>query len=82
MTHDTRRTEGIGRAHPQYRGFRCLTQEQLAQAAGTTRKTINLIENGNKQPNLDMLLGICRTLEISTDELLDQSRQPRLVVSS
>jgi len=80
MTHEERKA--LGARIRQYRGFRCLTQEQLAQAAGTTRKTINLIENGNKQPNLDMLLGICRTLEISTDELLDQSRQPRLVMSS
>ena len=80
MTHEERKA--LGARIRQYRGVRCLTQEQLAQAAGTTRKTINLIENGNQQPNLDMLLGICRALEITTDELLDQSRQPRRVVAS
>jgi putative transcriptional regulator len=80
MTHEERKA--LGARIRQYRSLRCLTQAQLAQAAGTTRKTINLIENGNQQPNLDILLGICRALEITSDEWLDQSRQPRLVVSS
>lgn len=46
-----------------------LTQQQLADAVGVTRQTINLIEKGNYNPSLKLCLSICHSLNKTLDEL-------------
>lgn len=48
---------------------RNFTQQQLADAIGVTRQTINLIEKGNYNPTLKLCLAICRCLNKTLDEL-------------
>ena len=74
MTQEER--EALGRRIRQFRGFALLTQEELAKAAGTTRKTVTLVENGYKQPNIDMLKGFCRTLGVDPNVLLGWNERP------
>lgn len=42
------------------RAERGLTQEQLAQAVGVTRVTINYIENGEYRPSLELAFLLAR----------------------
>lgn len=46
-----------------------LTQQQLADAVGVTRQTINLIEKGKYNPSLKLCLAICYTLRKTLDDL-------------
>lgn len=46
-----------------------LTQQQLADATGVTRQTINLIERGNYNPSLKLCLAICYSLNKTLDDL-------------
>ncbi len=46
-----------------------LTQQQLADAVGVTRQTINLIEKGNYNPSLNLCLAICYSLKKNLNEL-------------
>jgi putative transcriptional regulator len=46
-----------------------LTQQQLAEAVGVTRQTINLIEKGNYNPSLKLCLAICYSLHKTLDDL-------------
>jgi len=46
-----------------------LTQEQLAQASGIDRKTVNRIENGHFSPNLDTLFRLCEAIGVKPAEL-------------
>lgn len=46
-----------------------LTQQQLADAIGVTRQTINLIEKGNYNPSLKLCLAICYSLNKTLDDL-------------
>ncbi|MDI3481473.1 MAG: putative transcriptional regulator [Tepidanaerobacteraceae bacterium] len=48
---------------------RNLTQQQLAEAVGVTRQTINLIEKGKYNPTLKLCLAICHCLNKTLDEL-------------
>jgi DNA-binding XRE family transcriptional regulator len=44
-----------------------LTQETLAEQAGVTTRYIMAIENENRQPSMEVLFKIIRTLKISAD---------------
>ncbi len=46
-----------------------LTQEELAEHVGITARYIMAIENENKQPSLDILCKIIRTLRIPADSI-------------
>ena len=46
-----------------------LTQEQLAQMVGVTRKTINTVENGKYVPSTYLALKLAAVLEVSVEEL-------------
>ncbi len=46
-----------------------LTQQQLADLAGVTRKTINTVETGRFIPSTVLALRLARALRIRVDEL-------------
>ena len=46
-----------------------LSQQQLADAVGVTRQTINAIERGDYNPTIKLCLAICRSLAKTLDEL-------------
>lgn len=46
-----------------------LTQEQLAQKVGVTRKTINTVENGKYVPSTYLALKLAKVLDVSVEEL-------------
>jgi putative transcriptional regulator len=46
-----------------------ITQAQLAQAAGVTRKTINTVENGVFTPSALLALKLSKCLDVTFEEL-------------
>lgn len=46
-----------------------LTQEQLAQKVGVTRKTINTVENGIYVPSTYLALKMAKALDVKVEEL-------------
>lgn len=46
-----------------------MSQQQLADAVGVSRQTINAIEKGDYNPTIRLCLAICRTLGRTLDEL-------------
>jgi putative transcriptional regulator len=46
-----------------------LTQQQLSESAGVSRKSINAIENGVYVPSTVLSLKIAKTLNCSVEEL-------------
>ena len=46
-----------------------LTQEQLAQKVGVTRKTINTVENGKYVPSTYLALKLAKVLNVPVEEL-------------
>ena len=51
------------------RAARDLSQQQLAEAVGVSRQTINAIEKGDYNPTIRLCLSICRVLGKTLDEL-------------
>ena len=51
------------------RAAKDLSQQQLADAVGVSRQTINAIETGNYNPTIKLCTAICRTLGKTLDEL-------------
>jgi len=51
------------------RAKRDLTQEQLAELVGVTRKTINTVENGVYIPSTYLALKLSQVLEVPVEEL-------------
>ena len=45
------------------------SQQQLADAVGVSRQTINAIEKGDYNPTIKLCLAICKTLNKTLDEL-------------
>ena len=52
------------------RAGRDLSQQQLAEAVGVSRQTINAIEKGDYNPTIKLCIAICRALGCTLDELL------------
>ncbi|MGN1350713.1 MAG: helix-turn-helix transcriptional regulator [Anaerovoracaceae bacterium] len=54
-----------------------LSQQQLADAVGVSRQTINSIEKGDYNPTIRLCLSICRVLGRTLDELFweDEEQQ-------
>lgn len=46
-----------------------LSQQQLADAVGVSRQTINAIEKGDYNPTIKLCVAICRILGKTLDEL-------------
>lgn len=46
-----------------------LSQQQLAEAVGVSRQTINAIEKGNYNPTVKLCIAICKTLGCTLDDL-------------
>ncbi len=46
-----------------------MSQQQLADAVGVSRQTINAIEKGDYNPTIKLCLAICRALNKTLDEL-------------
>lgn len=51
------------------RAARDLSQQQLAEAVGVSRQTINAIEKGDYNPTIKLCLAICHVLGKTLDEL-------------
>ena len=51
------------------RAARDMSQQQLAEAVGVSRQTINAIEKGDYNPTIKLCLAICRSLGCTLDEL-------------
>lgn len=47
-----------------------LTQGDLASIVGSTQRSISSYVNGNAQPPLDILVSICRVLELNLNQVL------------
>lgn len=47
-----------------------LKQQQLAEKIDVTQKDISRWENGVYSPNTDMLIRLCKALDVSADTLL------------
>jgi putative transcriptional regulator len=53
------------------RAIKNITQEELAEKIGVTRKTINTIENCKFVPSTILAIRIARFFEIKVEELFD-----------
>lgn len=51
------------------RAAKDMSQQQLAEAVGVSRQTINAIEKGDYNPTIRLCLAICRVLDRTLDEL-------------
>ncbi len=45
------------------------SQQQLAEAVGVSRQTVNAIEKGDYNPTIRLCIAICRVLGCTLDEL-------------
>lgn len=52
------------------------TQEQLAQAAGVSRQSINSIERNRYVPSLELALTFARIFSCPTDQVFHLENQP------
>lgn len=57
------------------RTIKNLTQEQLAELVGVTRKTINTVENGVYIPSTYLALKLSKVLEVFVEELFQLDEQ-------
>lgn len=46
-----------------------MSQQQLADAVGVSRQTVNAIEKGDYNPTINLCIAICRALDRTLDEL-------------
>lgn len=53
------------------------TQEQLAQAAGVSRQSINSIERNRYVPSLELALMFAHIFKCSTDEIFQLETKPQ-----
>ena len=51
-----------------------MSQQQLADAVGVTRQTVNAIERGDYNPTIKLCIAICRALGKTLDELFWEER--------
>ena len=55
--------------HTAARAAHDLSQQQLAEAVGVSRQTINAIEKGDYNPTVKLCIAICKTLGCTLDDL-------------
>ena len=46
-----------------------MSQKDVAETVGVTRQTMNVIENGDYNPSINLCIAICRTLGKTLDQL-------------
>ena len=51
------------------RAAKDMSQQELAEAVGVSRQTINAIEKGDYNPTLKLCIDICKVLGKTLDEL-------------
>ena len=51
------------------RAARDWSQQQLADAVGVSRQTINAIEKGDYNPTVNLCIAICRALGVTLNDL-------------
>ena len=51
------------------RAAKDMSQQELAEAVGVSRQTINAIEKGDYNPTLNLCIEICKALGKTLDEL-------------
>ncbi len=72
--------ETIGNRISKYRKARGMTQEELAAKLGVSSQAVSKWENDASCPDISLLPQLCRTLGITTDELLTgKTNEVRLV---
>ena len=54
-----------------YRKLNNFTQSELAKQIGVSKAAISMWENGERNPNIEMLKKIAKILNCTTDELLE-----------
>jgi putative transcriptional regulator len=59
------------------RSARGWTQEQLAQAVGVSRQSINSIERDRYVPSLELALTFARVFGCATDDIFQLERAPQ-----
>jgi putative transcriptional regulator len=69
-------TSAISNRVKELRIAREWTQEQLAEAAGVSRQSINSIERNRYVPSLELALKFARIFACSTDEIFQLENQP------
>jgi len=69
-------TPKIANRVKELRTARALTQEQLAQAAGVSRQSINSIERNRYVPSLELALTFARIFACPTDEIFQLEDHP------
>lgn len=73
--------EGVGPKIRAVRGFRDLSQNQLAYRTGISQKMISLYENGKQKPTIAVLVKISKALQVDINSFLewDPETQPDTV---
>ncbi len=51
------------------RAAKDMSQQQLADAVGVSRQTVNAIEKGDYNPTINLCIAICKALDKTLDEL-------------
>ena len=46
-----------------------MSQQQLAEAVGVSRQTINAIEKGDYNPTINLCIAICKALDVTLNDL-------------
>ena len=46
-----------------------ISQGELAKRVGVSRQTVNMIENGDYNPTLELCIRICRALGVTLNDL-------------
>ena len=46
-----------------------MSQQQLAEAVGVSRQTINAIEKGDYNPTINLCIAICKELGVTLNDL-------------
>lgn len=62
------------------RAMRDLTQADLAELAGVTRRSVNAIEAGRMVPSVLLALKLARALGVSIDTIFTLDDQPALAL--
>lgn len=62
--------KNIGEAICQYRHYKKMTQEEFALRLGVTPQAVSKWERGSGLPDVSLIEGICRVLNISANDLL------------
>lgn len=61
----------IGQKLQKYRETKKVTQLEVAKFCGTTKNHISALERGLNKCNIQILLGYCRLLNITPNDILD-----------